>query len=294
MRTLSSWLIEAGVKDADRLRGSNNLIIFWMANSMRRSTNRASRQVSVKQLAWQPDRLRQQGMTRPQPKSQPPTSASWYRPKMEQQGSSNNTQNTGFWSRQRSTTDGKQEPHVVCRDREGVLEFNINTFHHVHLNLTHGSTLISTVCGQRKSKKETERQETSTACRSITVVALPFVTHPNNFVGFRKHTLGGPRNEARKESRKQHERQENKEDKVTCSNILIIDATTWGILHIFRCPKRGNRQESFRDSLTLNGRLFSQLVPELFLGKWANCEIALTNEHEGHYCFFASKFASTR
>ena len=82
-------------------------------------------------------------------------------------------------------------------------------------------------------------------------------------------------------------------DKVTCSNILIVDTTTWGIFHIFRCPKRGNRQEGFRDSLTHNVRLFSQLVQEFFfreMGKLRNCSSDQT-PHTVKICgkaFFAS------
>ena len=110
--------LKTGVKDEDSLRGSNNLIMYNMPTTLRGSTNSASREMSVKQLPWQPDRLRQQRMTRKQPKSQPPTGASWYRPTKEQQRSPKYTQNTLlFWSCERSTTDRKQEAHVVYTDQ---------------------------------------------------------------------------------------------------------------------------------------------------------------------------------
>ena len=196
---------------------------------MRRSTNKASREVSVKQIASQPDRLRQQGMTRQQPKSQPPASGSWYRPKMEQQGSSNNTQNTWFWLRRRSTTDGKQEPHVVCRDRARVLEFNINTFHHMttrcclaQLGLlsciptyrencacpTHFNTWFNIEFYSLRSEKEQERKRKTGDFNRLSIHhrrCSAIRDSPKQLlVGFRKHTLGGPRNEARKESREKH------------------------------------------------------------------------------------------
>ena len=97
--TLSSWLIEGRsqrCRQASWIQQPHHLLDGQQYEAIYQQSIKAGER---EQLAWQPDRLRQQGMTRQQPKSQPPTSASWYRPKMEQQGSSNNTQNTGFWSR---------------------------------------------------------------------------------------------------------------------------------------------------------------------------------------------------
>ena len=89
-----------------------SIILSW-------STNSASGEMRVKHLAWQPDRLRKQRMARQQPKSQLPTDPSWYSIDQKWSNKASNTQNTfSFWSRRRSTTDGKQEAHVVYSDQQ--------------------------------------------------------------------------------------------------------------------------------------------------------------------------------
>lgn len=181
---------------------------------MRRSTNRASREASVKLLAWQPDRLRQQGMTRQNHRSLQQEQAG-----IDRQWSSkaaptiSRTPDFGHVSGQQLTVN--ETPSCVHRSKfqadewttklsnqDWVLEFNICTFYHMatrcclahlgplsciptyrensacptHLQLTLGATLNST--GRRSERERAKKKEKDRRPQPPVDPSVSLLCHP--------------------------------------------------------------------------------------------------------------------